>query len=98
MIFMKISENCERKIFPFSAVYTDLQGMDLNDLTYKVRGAIFKVHASLGPGLLESVYVAALVYELIRVNLNIQTQVGVPVNYKDVKLELGVSVRHTCRR
>jgi GxxExxY protein len=63
--------------------------MELNDLTYKIRGAIFKVHASLGPGLLESVYVAALAYELIQISLAIQTQVGVPVNYNDVKLELG---------
>ena len=64
---MKISENCERKIFSISAV----------------------PHGSLGPGLLESVYVAALVYELMQIGLNIQTQVGVPVIYNDVKLELG---------
>ncbi len=63
--------------------------MELNDLTYKIRGAIFKVHASLGPGLLESVYVAALSYELMQITLSIQSQVGVPVNYNDVKLELG---------
>ena len=67
-------------------IYTE---MDLNDLTYKIRGAIFKVHSTLGPGLLESVYEAALAYELMQINLNILTQVGVPVNYKDVKLELG---------
>jgi PD-(D/E)XK nuclease superfamily protein len=36
----------------------------LNELTYKIRGAIFKVHTTLGPGLLESVYVSALSYEL----------------------------------
>ncbi|MEO7922635.1 MAG: GxxExxY protein [Chitinophagaceae bacterium] len=63
--------------------------MDLNDLTYKIRGAIFKVHATLGPGLLESVYGAALTYELIQANLPVRAQVGVPVSYGDVKLELG---------
>ena len=63
--------------------------MELNDLTYKIRGAIFKVHSSLGPGLLESVYVAALAYELMQDGLSILTQVGVPVNYNEVKLELG---------
>jgi GxxExxY protein len=62
---------------------------DLNDLTYKIRGAIFKVHSSLGPGLLESVYVAALTYELAVINLSIQTQVGVPVDYNGIILELG---------
>jgi GxxExxY protein len=34
--------------------------MDENELTYKIRGAIFKVYKTLGPGLLESVYEAAL--------------------------------------
>ena len=62
---------------------------DLNDLTYKIRGAIFKVHNNLGPGLLESVYVAALVYELLLLDLSVQTQLGVPVDYNEVKLELG---------
>ena len=63
--------------------------MELNDLTYIIRGAIFKVHSTLGPGLLESVYEAALAYELVHSNLSIQTQTGVPVQYNDVKLELG---------
>ncbi len=63
--------------------------MELNDLTYIIRGAIFKVHSTLGPGLLESVYEAALAYELVQSNLSIQTQIGVPVQYNDVKLELG---------
>jgi GxxExxY protein len=69
--------------------FTDLHRMDLNDLTYKIRGAIYKVHSSLGPGLLESVYEAALAYELMLIGLTVLTQVGVPVNYNDVKLELG---------
>lgn len=63
--------------------------MDLNDLTYKIRGAMFKVHNELGPGLLESVYEAALVYELLQAGLDAKTQVGVPVNYNGVQLELG---------
>lgn len=38
--------------------------MDENDITYKIRGCIFAVYNNLGPGLLESVYEAALMYEL----------------------------------
>ncbi|MEP2668359.1 MAG: GxxExxY protein [Cyclobacteriaceae bacterium] len=34
--------------------------MELNDLTYKVRGTIFTVFNESGPGLLESVYSASL--------------------------------------
>lgn len=66
--------------------------MEINDITYKIRGAIFTVHKELGPGLLESVYEAALAYELIEMGLNVQTQVGLPVEYKSVILELGFRI------
>ena len=38
--------------------------MSEDDLTYQIRGAIFDVYNSLGPGLLESVYEEALLFEL----------------------------------
>ena len=63
--------------------------MDLNELTYKIRGAIYKVHSTLGPGLLESVYEEPLTYELLQSGLSIHTQQGVPVNYNGIKLDLG---------
>ena len=66
--------------------------MELNDLTYKIRGAIFTVHKELGPGLLESVYEAALAYELNEIGLEVKTQVGLPVEYKSVILELGFRI------
>jgi GxxExxY protein len=63
--------------------------LEINDLTYQIRGAIFKVQKALGPGLLESVYEAVLVYELQQIGLKVRTQVGIPVIYENVKLELG---------
>lgn len=66
--------------------------MELNDLTYRIRGAIFTVFNELGPGLLESVYEAALAYELNVIGLNARTQVPLPVVYKDVRLELGYRI------
>jgi GxxExxY protein len=63
--------------------------MELNDITYKIRGAAFKVHTELGPGLFESVYKAALKYELEHEGLKVRTEVGVPMIYKDLKLEVG---------
>jgi len=63
--------------------------MTENDITYIVRGGIFKVYNTLGPGLLESVYEAALKYELINEGLHVKSQVEVPVMYNDIKLELG---------
>lgn len=63
--------------------------MTENEISYLIRGAIFKVYNALGPGLLESVYVAALVYELKKVGLNVKTEVPIPVVYEEEKLELG---------
>lgn len=63
--------------------------MDENDITYKIRGCIFAVYNNLGPGLLESVYEAALLYELQKYNLETQSQVLLPVIYDGVILEIG---------
>lgn len=62
---------------------------ELNDLTYLIRGAIFTVYNELGPGLLESVYEAALLLELSMLGLNPNSQVGIPVQYKSADLGLG---------
>ena len=66
--------------------------MEINDLTYLIRGAIFKVHSALGPGLFESVYEAALHYELLEEGLDVKVQMGLPVQYNSVLLELGFRV------
>lgn len=63
--------------------------MSENDIAYTVREAAFKVHTALGPGLLESVYEAALAYEIRKGGLMVATQVGLPAYYDDVRLELG---------
>ena len=63
--------------------------MELNDLTYKIRGAIFTVHKELGPGLLERAYESALSYELMELGLKINVQLGMPVIYKGIELDLG---------
>jgi GxxExxY protein len=63
--------------------------MEANEITYQIRGAAFRVHTALGPGLLESVYEAALKYELEKVGLKVQNQVGIPMIYEEIKLDLG---------
>lgn len=63
--------------------------MTENDISYKIRGAIYEVYKNLGPGLLESVYEAVLTFELQKLGLKVETQVPVPVIYKDQKLEVG---------
>ena len=39
--------------------------MNENEISYKIRGAIYHVYNSLGPGLLESIYEAALIYQSV---------------------------------
>ncbi len=63
--------------------------MNENDISYLIRGAIFKVYNRFGPGLLESVYVAALEYELKKAGLNVLREVELPVIYDEVQLGVG---------
>ena len=51
--------------------------------------AAMGVHTELGPGLLESTYTACLQYELVQAGFRSAVQVGLPVVYREVKLELG---------
>ena len=57
--------------------------MDINDITYKINGAIFEVNKILGPGFLEKVYENALLFELKNRGLEADKQVPIKVNYKD---------------
>jgi GxxExxY protein len=52
--------------------------------------AAFEVHTQLGPGLLESVYETCLAHELRERGLQIESQLEVPVNYKNKTLESGL--------
>lgn len=60
--------------------------MTENEVSYKTRGAIFAVYNQLGPGLLESVYEKALVYELKKNGLKVEAQKPVPVIYDGVQI------------
>ena len=66
--------------------------MEYEQMTYEIRGAIFSVFRELGPGLLESVYETALEYELKLSGYGVKTQVGLPVQYKGISLELGFRI------
>ena len=55
--------------------------MTENEISYIIRGAIYKVYNELGPGLLESIYEAALCYQLRKYGLHIASQVPLKVLY-----------------
>ncbi len=60
--------------------------MTENQISYQIRGSIFDVYNELGPGLLESVYEEAMVFELNKRGLSIQRQLEVPILYKGERL------------
>ena len=66
--------------------------MELNEITGQIVDAAMKVHTRLGPGLLESAYEVCLAYELRQRNLNVATQVALPVKYGDVELDAGYRI------
>ena len=66
--------------------------MTENEIAAVIVDAAFKIHKTLGPGLLESVYQATLSFELQKRGLAVVQQVGLPVYYEEVKLELGFRV------
>ena len=63
--------------------------MIYGDLSKKIIGAAIEVHRHLGPGLLESVYQAALDYELRLAGIKSEREVPIPVVYKGLILEVG---------
>jgi len=60
-----------------------------NKISYDIRGAAFKVHNTLGPGLLESVYESALSHELLKMGYDIQNQLGIPMKYDTLEFKFG---------
>ncbi len=60
--------------------------MNLNDISYQIRGSVFEVYNILGPGLLENIYEQALLIELNNRGLKVENQVPIEVLYKGVNL------------
>jgi GxxExxY protein len=62
---------------------------EFNDITRSILGAAIEVHTTLGPGLLESVYLPCLHHELTARKLRFVAQRSVPIVYKTVPLDAG---------
>ncbi len=63
--------------------------MEVNKITETIVGCAIEVHKQLWPDLLEPTYEACLHHELLNVGLNGQRQLGLPLIYKETKLEQG---------
>ena len=66
--------------------------MSENEISYLIRGAIFKVVRKLGAGLFENVYQHILKYELEKLGLIVKMEVPLPVIYDDIKFDIGFRI------
>ncbi|WKV10563.1 GxxExxY protein [Marivirga harenae] len=63
-----------------------------NQISKAVVNAAYEVHVNLGPGLLESAYENALIYELQKAGLYVEKQVELPLKYKNIEMECGYRI------
>jgi GxxExxY protein len=61
--------------------------MDIHKLTGIVVNLCIKIHSKIGPGCFERVYEELLYYELIKMGLNVQRQLYLPVQYEELNIE-----------
>ena len=66
--------------------------MTENEISFKIRGAIFKVYNTLGPGLFESVYESPLYYELTKLGLKVERQSEITILYDEIILDLAFRI------
>ena len=60
-----------------------------NEIAKQVVDAAYRIHITLGPGLLETVYEVVLAYELEKRGLRTARQQAVPVVYQGTRIEMG---------
>jgi GxxExxY protein len=63
--------------------------MEPNEISGQILDAALKVHKTLGPGLLESVYRACLTHELRSRGLRVRTEISMPVIPGGVRIDAG---------
>lgn len=63
--------------------------MEVNEVSGQVVDAAIRVHSVLGPRLLENAYETCLKHELEKRGLQAEQQVGLPIIYDGIKMDVG---------
>lgn len=63
--------------------------MDDNIITQLIIKSAIEVHKILGPGMLESAYKKALIFELCLNKLKVKSEVPIPIIYKNINIDCG---------
>jgi GxxExxY protein len=65
---------------------------EINQITHEILDSAYKVHSTLGPGLLESTYRTCLVYELREKGFKVEEEKTLPLIYENLKLDCGYRI------
>ncbi len=65
---------------------------DIEEIGRNIVHFAIKVHKALGPGLLESTYQKCLSYELKQKGFKVDTEVLLPIQYENVKIDAGYRI------
>jgi len=60
---------------------------EVTELSYAITGCAIKVHKSLEPGLLESVYEKCLKHELVNSGFHVVSQIHTPIEYEGLVIQ-----------
>jgi GxxExxY protein len=63
--------------------------MTENELAKEIVNAAYKIHTTLGPGLLESVYETTLAHEMEQRGIKVVRQQALPVVYESIRMDIG---------
>lgn len=88
------AEYAEIYICDISEVCGSLKKISMteNEISYLIRGAVFKIYNTLGAGLFENVYKQVLKYELENLGLTVKTEVSLPLIYDNLKFDIGFRI------
>jgi GxxExxY protein len=73
-------------------VYGETTSPEIERVASAIIDAAFKVHSTLGPGLLEGVYEVCLMHELVKRGLVVKRQVAVPIFYDGVRMDTDLRI------
>jgi GxxExxY protein len=76
---------------PFAFSFAPLReiAMTENELAKEIVNAAYKIHTTLGPGLLESVYETTLAHEMEQRGIKAIRQQALPVVYETIRMDIG---------
>jgi GxxExxY protein len=82
----------ENILSAFSLSFAPLRettAMTENELAKQIVNAAYRIHTTLGPGLLESVYETTLAHEMEKQGIKALRQQPLPVIYETIRMEIG---------